>query len=189
MMTLDWVLKTFLSNVNQLTGFYLTQIFTERCFQTDYRTLGFNSNNSTKYIQTSRCKNPHQIWQNLRCDKNPHEKFSLEKKSSSLLFKKTMPRLVQGYIGWSFSFISPKWQIDEKVNLWNSCTLFTDKFATFLWYIGTPFSNGKNKVTGQTKHAVKSGNGCYWMNEWNTFYFKTEIYNLPSYEIQFIVLI
>ena len=169
MMALDWVLKTFLSNVNQLTGFYLTQIFTERCFQTDYRTLGFNSNNSTKYIQTSRCKNPHQ--------------------SSSLLFKKTMPRLVQGYIGWSFSFISPKWQIDEKVNLWNSCTLFTDKFATFLWYIGTPFSNGKNKLTGQTKHAVKSGNGCYWMNEWNTFYFKTEIYNLPSYEIQFIVLI
>ena len=33
-------------------------------------------------------------------------------------------------------------------------TLFTDKFAAFLWYFGTPFSNAKNKVTRQMKHAT-----------------------------------
>ena len=32
--------------------------------------------------------------------------------------------------------------------------LFTDKFAEFLWHFGTPFSNRKNEVTGQMKHAA-----------------------------------
>ena len=29
-----------------------------------------------------------------------------------------------------------------------------DKFAAFLLHFGTPFSNGKNEVTGQMKQAV-----------------------------------
>ena len=37
-------------SANQLTGFYLIQYFTEKCFPRGYGNLHFNFNNSTQYI-------------------------------------------------------------------------------------------------------------------------------------------
>ena len=43
------------------------------------------------------------------------------------------------------SLILPKRKIDETVNFRNFRKFFTSKLSAFLWYFGTPFSNGKNE--------------------------------------------
>ena len=43
------------------------------------------------------------------------------------------------------SLILPKREIDEAVNFRNFRKFFTSKLSAFLWYFGTPFSNGKNE--------------------------------------------
>ena len=124
-----------------LTDFCIVRILTEKCFQTYYRNLHFNSNNSTQYIQTSHQKNPLWKWKNLRLWIKIHMKIFLAKisllKVSELFKFKPLKRQswtsptfcvvetnhAQAYLGdisnHGSPFISPKLLKFKAVDFWN----------------------------------------------------------------------
>lgn len=76
-------------------------------------------------------------------------KFAFRKKIHPKIIltkRKNMPSLVRSYIAHPSAFISPDKKLIKKK--------FTEYFAAFLWLFYTPFSNGKDEVTRQMKHAA-----------------------------------
>ena len=162
-----WLLNTpFIYSTNQLTGSYLIRIFTGRFFQTYYWNLDFNSNNSTKYVQTSRQKTYSKNDKICVFEKNPHENYHCENKywvewsRISLSFSKSMPWLVWVYMGSFFNlYITLPWYHQNGklmkgyiFETFASCSQV--KLPLFLWHFGTPFSNGKNETKWQDKWGV-----------------------------------
>ena len=118
-------------NANQLTGFYLIQIFTEKFF-------------------------PNKLWKKSTRKLSSWKEILSWMICNFSVIQQKMPWLIWVYIG-SFSvyishfFDITKTGIDEIVNFGNLRKLFTNKCTTFLWHFGTPSSNGKNETQWQGK--------------------------------------
>ena len=135
----DWVLNIpFICNANQLTGFYLIRIFTEKFFQRGYWNLDFNSYNSTKYGSNFTLKKSTLNMEKFASLKKIHTKIIIVKRNLELndleflcYSAKACPDL-SGFVYVHFSiFISHFLDITKTGNF------------------GTPFSNGKNETKWQ----------------------------------------
>ena len=141
---------SFICSANQLTGFYLIPIFTEKFFSKQaikiWITLKKSALNMTKFASL---------------EKNSQKNYHREKKSGfeqfviSLLFSKSMPWLLRVYTSPFFNFyITLLWYHQhEKLmkqlifKTFASCSQIP--FSVFLRHFGTPFSNGKNETKWQ----------------------------------------
>ena len=148
----DWILNMpFISNPNQVTGFYLLQILIS--LQNMFRLHTKNIYTKyTKFASLKKIQRSHIMKRNLELSDLRFLCFST----------KTCPDLSE-FIQALFQslyhtfLISPKREIDETVNFRNFHMLFRDKFAAFFVAFQDPiFSNRKNetKCHGYMKHAA-----------------------------------
>ena len=145
----DWVLNTpLMCNANQLTGFYLIQIFTEKFFEAGYWNL---KKIHAKYDKIFICK------------KNPNKNHPREKKSwikwsgiPSLFIKRHALTCLGLYRLIFQSITKPgNWCNSKFLKL---SDVVHGQFAAFC----RTFSNRKNEVTGQMKYAVMAVYWLYW---------------------------
>ena len=139
----------YIHNPNQVTGFYVT-----------------NSNNSTKYVQTS-CQKVYTKYTKFASSKKIQRSHHHEKKSwvewseISLFFNKNMPWLVQVYIAPFFTlYITLPWYHQNeklmKQYIFETFTCCSQTNLLFLLAFRDPiFKQEKwNEVTGYIKHAA-----------------------------------
>ena len=95
---------SLICNANQLSGFCLIRIFTQYFFKTGCWNLGFNSNNSTKYIETSFQKKSVINMTKFVSVKKIHTKLIFAKRNFAIMIwdfffiQKSMTWLVRVYI-------------------------------------------------------------------------------------------